>query len=114
MFAVCHGSQPKYTIPEAIADMQLSVRYIRSHASEFGIDPDRIGVSGGSAGGHLSLMLGTASDAGDPQAKDPVLRASSRVAAVACFFPPTDFLNYGTSGFVWLNHGAEGCHQAAV
>ena len=50
-------------------------------------------------------MLGMAGDDGDPQAKDPVLRASSRVQAVACFFPPTDFLNYGTPGFAWLNQG---------
>ena len=105
VFAVCHGSQPKFTIPEAIDDMKLSVRYIRSHAGEFGIDPNRIGISGGSAGGHLSLMLGMAGDDGDPQAKEPVLRASSRVQAVACFFPPTDFLNYGTPGFAWLNQG---------
>ena len=53
---------------------------------------------GASAGGHLSLMLGTAADAGDPNATDPVDRESSRVQAVACFFPPTDMLNYGKPG----------------
>jgi acetyl esterase/lipase len=105
VFAVMHGSQPKYTIPEAIADMNLAVRYIRAHAGEFKIDPNRIGISGGSAGGHLSLMQGTAGDMGDPAAKDPVARSSSRVQAVACFFPPTDFLNYGTPGYAWLNRG---------
>src|SRR5690606_19855429 len=62
------------------------------------VDPDRIGVTGGSAGGHLSLMLGTTGDDGDPKAADPVDRQSSRVQAVACFFPPTDFLNYGLEG----------------
>src|SRR5207248_6139313 len=46
----------------------------------------------------LSLMLGTAGDNGDLNAKDPVDRESSRVQAVACFFPPTDFLNYGRPG----------------
>ena len=40
--------------------MNLAVRYIRSHAGDFKIDPNRIGITGGSAGGHLSLMLGTA------------------------------------------------------
>jgi dipeptidyl aminopeptidase/acylaminoacyl peptidase len=74
------------------------VRFIRYHAKDYGIDPDRIGISGASAGGHLSLMLGTAGDKGDPNAKDPVDRVSSRVQAVACFFPPTDFLNYGKTG----------------
>ncbi len=112
LFAVVHGSQPKYTIPEAIADMNLSVRYIRAHAGDFKIDPNRIGVSGGSAGGHLSLMLGTAGDLGDPKAEDAVARTSSRVQAVACFFPPTDFLNYGTPGFAWLNRGPKDALKA--
>ena len=98
VFAVVHGSQPRYTVPEIIQDMNRAVRFIRYHAKDYGIDPDRIGIYGGSAGGHLSLMLGTAGDKGDPNAKDPVDRESSRVQAVACFFPPTDFLNYGKPG----------------
>jgi len=105
VFAVVHGSQPQFTVPEAVADMNRAVRYIRSHAAEYGIDPNRIGISGGSAGGHLSLMIGTAGSPGDEKAKDDVEKASSRVQAVACFFPPTDFLNYGTPGFEWLNQG---------
>jgi acetyl esterase/lipase len=98
VFAVVHGSQPRFQIPEIIQDMNRSVRFIRHHAKEYGIDPNRIGVTGGSAGGHLSLMLGTAGDPGDPKAKDPIDRESSRVQAVACFFPPTDFLNFGGPG----------------
>lgn len=98
VFAVYHGSQPRYTIPEVVADMNRAVRFVRLHAKDYGIDPNRIGVTGGSAGGHLSLMLGTAGDRGDPQAKDPLEHVSSRVQAVACFFPPTDFLNYGGPG----------------
>jgi len=105
VFAVVHGSQPKFTIPEVVADMNRAVRFIRTHAGDYGIDPDRLGVYGGSAGGHLSLMLGTAGDPGDPTAKDPVDRASSRVRAVACFFPPTDFLNYGKPGEDALGRG---------
>lgn len=106
VFAVVHGSQPRYTAPEIIKDMNRAVRFIRHHARDYGVDPDRIGVSGASAGGHLSLMLGTAGDAGDPDAKDPVDRESSRVQAVACFFPPTDFLNYGIPG-VQLIHAKD-------
>jgi acetyl esterase/lipase len=98
VFAVVHGCQPKFTIPEIVADMNRAVRFIRFHARDYGIDPDRIGIYGGSAGGHLSLMQGTAGDLGDPKAKDEVDRVSSRVQAVACFFPPTDFLNYGKTG----------------
>ncbi len=98
VFAVVHGSQPRYTVPEIVKDMNRAVRFIRHHAADYGIGPDRIGVTGASAGGHLSLMLGTAGDEGDPDARDPVDRESSRVQVVACFFPPTDFLNFGTPG----------------
>jgi acetyl esterase/lipase len=105
VFAVVHGSQPKFTIPEILEDMHRAVRYIRYHARDYHIDPDRIGINGGSAGGHLSLMQGTAGTEGDPKAKDPVDRASSGVQAVACFFPPTDFLNYGEKGKDALGRG---------
>jgi acetyl esterase/lipase len=98
VFAVVHGSQPRFTVPEIVEDMNRAVRFIRHHAREYGIDPGRIGICGASAGGHLSLMLGTAGGPGNPEAKDPVDRESSRVQAVACFFPPTDFLNYGQAG----------------
>ena len=97
-FAVYHGAQPQFTVPDAVADVNRAVRFIRSHAKDYAIDPDRIGISGASAGGHLSLMQGTAGDKGDPKAKDLVERVSSRVQAVACFYPPTDFLNYGDKG----------------
>lgn len=105
VFAVVHGSQPKFTIPEILLDMNRAVRYIRAHAKDYQIDPDRIGIFGGSAGGHLSLMQGTAGDLGNPAAKDPIDRTSSRVQAVACFFPPTDFLNYGKPGENALGQG---------
>jgi acetyl esterase/lipase len=105
VFAVVHGSQPKYTIPEVVEDMHRAVRFIRSRSGQYKIDPDRIGITGGSAGGHLSLMQGTAGTLGKPDAKDPVDRLSSRVQAVACFFPPTDFLNYGKPGENALGRG---------
>jgi acetyl esterase/lipase len=105
VFAVVHGSQPKYTIPEMVEDMERAVRFIRFHAQDYGIDDDYIGIYGSSAGGHLSLMQGTAGDEGDPKAADPVDRISSRVQAVVCFFPPTDFLNYGKAGEIALGRG---------
>jgi acetyl esterase/lipase len=105
VFAVMHGSQPKFTIPEVLDDMHRAVRFVRHNAKTYGVDPDRLGITGGSAGGHLSLMLGTTGGAGGPLARDPVDRASSKVQAVACFFPPTDFLNYGEEGRVALGRG---------
>jgi acetyl esterase/lipase len=90
MFIVRHGSSPKYVIPECVDDVRRSVRYIRKNAARFGVDPERLGVTGGSAGGFLSLMLGETGDDGDPQAKDELLCVSDRVAAVVAYFPPTD------------------------
>lgn len=108
VFAVVHGSQPRFTIPEAISDLHRSIRFIRSKADEFHIDSNRFGIIGGSAGGHLSLMMGTSGQPENPQAKDPVDRHSSRVQAVACFYPPTDFLNWGEPGVVALGTGPLG------
>ncbi|MCS7045268.1 MAG: alpha/beta hydrolase [Gemmataceae bacterium] len=105
VFAVVHGSQPKFSIPEILDDMHRAVRFIRFNAKQYGIDPERIGITGGSAGGHLSLMQGTAGEPGNPKAPDPVDRQSSRVQAVACFYPPTDFLNYGKAGEDALGRG---------
>ncbi|MEN6495772.1 MAG: alpha/beta hydrolase [Thermoguttaceae bacterium] len=90
VFAVRHGSSPKYLIPEIVEDVRRSVRFIRLNAAKFGVDPERLGVTGGSAGGHLSLIVGTTADNGDPKASDPVLRTSDRVAAVVAYYPPTD------------------------
>ncbi len=95
VFAVMHGSQPKFVITEAAQDIHHAVRFIRANAKKYGIDPNHIGITGGSAGGHLSLTMGTQGGPGDPDAKDPIDRESSAIQCVACFFPPTDFLNYG-------------------
>lgn len=106
VFAVGHGGLPQYTIPEMVADVHRAVRFIRFNAKRYEIDPDRIGITGSSSGGYLALMLGVADGKGPPfsspidptAAPDPVEDASSRVAAVACLFPPTDWLNYGDQG----------------
>ncbi len=105
VFAVVHGSQPKFVMPEILECMYAAVRFIRANAKEYGVDPDRLGVTGGSAGGHLALMLATSGQPARPDAKDPVARQSSKVAAVGCFFPPTDFLNYGKDGEIAVGRG---------
>lgn len=97
VFAVTHISQPEVTIMEIERDMHRAVRFIRSRAAEYGIDPGRLGVTGGSAGGHLSLMLATRGGPGAADAPDPVDRLSSAVQAVAIFYPVTDLLNLGKS-----------------
>jgi acetyl esterase/lipase len=94
---VRHGSAPKYNIPEAVQDVRRSVRFVHMNAKDLGIDPERIGVFGGSAGGHLSLVLGTTGDEGDAKSKDEVLRHRSRVAAVVALYPPTDLREWVTN-----------------
>jgi acetyl esterase/lipase len=90
VFLVRHGSSPRYKVPDAASDVERAVRFIRLNAATFGVDAGRLGAYGGSAGGHLSLLLGLDPDAGSPQAADPVLRTPSGVAAVVAYFPPVD------------------------
>jgi acetyl esterase/lipase len=98
VFAVVHGSQPRYIATEVVQDIHRAIRFIRTNADKYGVDPKKFGISGASAGGHLSLTMATQGAPGKSDAKDPIDRASSEVQAAACFFPPTDFLNYGKEG----------------
>ncbi len=98
VFGVVHGSQPKFTIPEITQDIHRAIRFVRHHAAEYGVKPDGFGIFGASAGGHLSLTMGTQGGPGKTDAADPIDRESSAVQAVACFFPPTDYLNWRAPG----------------
>ena len=98
VFAVVHGSQPRFIIPEIEQDVHRAVRFVRHNAARWGVDPNKFGISGGSAGGHLSLTIGTQGGPGKSDAKDPIDRESSAVQAVACFYPPVDFLNWSKAG----------------
>ena len=97
-FVVVHGTQPRFQVEEIVADLNRAVRFIRAHAAEYGVDPHKLGVTGGSAGGHLSLMLATRGGPGNAKTGDPVDALSSRPDAVACFYPPTDYLNWFKPG----------------
>ncbi|MGE0127938.1 MAG: prolyl oligopeptidase family serine peptidase [Blastocatellales bacterium] len=87
---VRHGSSPKYQMPDIVSDVRRAVRFVRHNARRWGVDPNRLGAYGASAGGHLALMLGTASDNGDAGAKEDFLKESNRVAAVVAYYPPVD------------------------
>ena len=99
VFAAMHGSQPRYAIPDAVNDLKRAVRYIRYNANRFGIDPNQLGITGYSSGGHLSLAVAMAEEKIDSMAADPVDRVSSRVQAAAVLYPPTDFLNWGKGNY---------------
>jgi len=78
------------TFPAQIEDCKAAIRYLRANAKKYNINPDRIGVWGSSAGGHLAALLGTTSDVKDFD-KGLNLHLSSKVQAVCDFFGPTDF-----------------------
>jgi len=99
VFDIRHGSSPKFTIDEMFEDCSRAVRYIKFHAKEYGIDVERLGVWGGSAGGHLALLLGAHVVKGKTHYKDvtgafelnllsePELEMSSSVKTVAVYYP---------------------------
>lgn len=80
---------PKHHWPAQLDDVQTAVRYLRAHAKEFNIDPNRIGAIGGSAGGHLVQCLGVR-DTRDPHPTE-YAGYSSQVKAVWNMFGPSDF-----------------------
>lgn len=97
VFLVRHGSSPRFRVPDAVDDVRKATRYIHKNAADFGVDPQRLGVFGASAGGHLSLMLGTTGDDGDAKAAEPLAQAGNRVAAVVAIFPPSELKSYHES-----------------
>jgi len=76
-----------YQHPAPLTDAQRAIRMVRHHAQEWNIDPNRIGILGFSAGGHLSASASTLYDAGDPSAVDPIDRVSSRPDAAILVYP---------------------------
>jgi len=98
VFAISHQSQPGATIDQIVDDVNRAVRHIRYHSADYAVDPQKFGVTGGSSGGHLSLMLATRGGPGaDQSSADPVARESSAVQAAAVFFPVTDLVDLGPS-----------------
>ncbi len=77
--------------PAQIHDCKAAIRYLRKHAGKYGLDPNRIGVWGSSAGGHLVALVGTSGDVKRLEGKLGETGVSSRVQAVCDFFGPTDF-----------------------
>jgi len=95
---VSYRLAPKYQFPAAVHDVKAAVRWLRANAGKYKIDPQRIGVTGGSAGGHLAQFLGVTAgirqfegDGGNPD-------QSSAVACVVNVYGPSDFTkSYGKS-----------------
>ncbi len=89
VFAVRPGSRSKFCAPEMLANLNQGIRWVKSHDKEYGIDRRKLGLCGASAGGHLACLAAvTATD-------DDGDKPGTRVKAVAVFFPPTDFTDWG-------------------
>jgi acetyl esterase/lipase len=89
---------PKAQFPAAVNDVKAAVRYLRANAARLGIDPERIGVMGGSAGGHLALFLGVTGGVQEFEGDGPNRDQSSRVSCVVSWYGPSDLTkSYGRS-----------------
>jgi acetyl esterase/lipase len=80
--------------PAQIEDCMAAIRWLRSHAKEYNLDPDHFGAWGMSAGGHLAALLGTCDDTAFPPDPDGP-KCSAAVQAVCDWFGPADFLHWG-------------------
>ncbi|MHB8520405.1 MAG: alpha/beta hydrolase fold domain-containing protein [Limisphaerales bacterium] len=95
---VTYRLAPRYQFPAQVYDVKAAVRWLRANANKYRIDPDRIGVTGGSAGGHLALFLGVTRGVEQFEGAGGRGRPSSDVACVVSFYGPCDFTqSYGKS-----------------
>ena len=90
-FVLKYRLGPKYHHPVELGDAQRAIRTVRSKAAEYRLLPDRIGIMGFSAGGHLASTAGTHFDAGDANAADPIDKASSRPDFLILCYPVISF-----------------------
>ena len=94
VFGMRPGSVTKYDGIEMLANVQTAIRWVKAHAKEYGVDPDRLGMIGASAGGHLALLASVRPLDAKPDSKNEMERVDTRVKAVSVFFPPTDLTNW--------------------
>ncbi len=78
---------PKYKHPSMIEDAHRAIRTVRAKASEWKLDPNRVGILGFSAGGHLASTAATHFDDGDPNAKDPIDKMGCRPDVAILVYP---------------------------
>jgi acetyl esterase/lipase len=90
-FVLKYRLGPRYHHPIELGDAQRAIRLVRAHAVEYGLKPDRIGMMGFSAGGHLTSTAETHFDSGNHEAADPIDRVSSRPDFAVLGYPVISF-----------------------
>ena len=90
-FVLKYRLGPKYHHPIELGDAQRAIRFVRAHAAEYRVRPDRVGIWGFSAGGHLASTAATHFDAGQPDAADPIDRQGSRPDFAILAYPVISF-----------------------
>jgi endo-1,4-beta-xylanase len=87
-YRLAHEQGSTYTVEgDALPDMQRAIRMVKARAAEWGVDPERVGVMGFSAGGELAAMAATRYDAGNANATDPIDKLSDKPAFEALMYP---------------------------
>ena len=95
VFAIRPGSITKFNVAEMLSNLNEGIRWVKKHAGDYQVDPERLGLMGASAGGHLACLAAVTAEAGPGDSAGNGANQSTRVKAVAVFFPPTDFLDFG-------------------
>jgi acetyl esterase/lipase len=120
VFAIRPGSVTKFSGPEMVDNVHRGIAWVKGRATKYGINRDRLGIVGASAGAHLSLMAITTAHKPNPKVvgKEPKFDLSIRAAGL--FFPPTDFVGWGSKrvqreyGRLFVEGGFEGLSDEAV
>jgi len=97
-FVLQYRLGPRYRHPVELEDAQRAMRTVRAKAAEYRVSPDRIGIMGFSAGGHLASTAGTHFDVGNPAAADPIDRVSSRPDFLVLCYPVVSMGPFTHSG----------------
>lgn len=105
VFLISHGSQPRYKVTEIVDQIKLAIHFICYNAQQFNIDPAKIGITGVSSGGHLSLMTALSESIIETdnltdgtmkglKAKDSIDNVPCKIGAIGCFCPPSNLMEF--------------------
>lgn len=99
VFAAAPGSANLFTAARMAEHIHAAIRHVRDTAGDWNIDPDRLGITGVSAGGHIAALVALQPQQGDARSRLSWYRHTTDVSAVGLFFPPVDFLDFGGQPF---------------